>query len=247
MDQPAPTLYLGTVLLCHMHTADKEFDVLLLGDEKHLESPLTWLMTRKLVEISDKHRYRLTAPGKEKAEEFIKRYQRFLQYFDVFGFVDLEDGEFAFSFREEFESQAEFNRFLDDERWDDLRLAVAQHLGADPYEIVFSQFLAEEEFDYQKAAWQLSLTGGIVWLQIEEIIDTAIMPEDLSYGDVSASDVLADVVEQGFLLTRELTGHDPEVCAHLARWAPAHHGDDIAPDKSARPFWKERWDLPLPE
>ena len=248
MPQNAPQpLYLGTVVLCLMHTEKKKFDVLLLGDSAHLQEPLNWLMSRKLVEIDSSHHYALTKLGSEKAEEFIARYYRMLQYFDVFGFVDLEEGTFAFSQREEFQTRAEFDRFLDDDRWDDLRLAVAAHLGADPFEIVFSQFLAEGGFDYEKAAWELSLTGGVVWQQINEIIETAIMPEDLAYGEVSAEEVMADVIEQGFLLVRDLTGNDPEVCAHLARWAPAHHGDDISPDNSPRPFWKDRWDLPLPE
>ena len=239
------TLYNGTVLLDYMVERNEKFDVLLPGSSSHLDSILTWLMTRDAVEISSRNYYEVTSKGHSIVADFKERYQKILQYFDVFAAVDLASGDFALAHIEDFPSEARWQRFLDDERWEDLRLPVAQYLGADPVEFVFAHFMREGRFDFEQGGWEITLLEGLIWNEIEQICWSSLEPEDLAYDDVSGEDVLAEVVEQGFLLVRSLSDFDPELMGHLARWAPSRNAPDGAPDSSTTPFWKTRWTLDL--
>ncbi|MBK1835600.1 hypothetical protein [Roseibacillus ishigakijimensis] len=238
-------LYSATVLLNHMVGQRKDFDVLLLGGEAHLEPLLTWLLTRQLVEISEKNFYTPTVSGRRAVEEFNQRYQRLLQYFEVFSAVDLEAGEFAYASFADFESDHDWDCFLEDERWDDLRLVVADYLGADPVELIWAQFTKEGRFNFTEAGWEITLAQGLIWNEIAEIAESAWDIEELGYGEVSGEAVLRDIVEQGFLLVRDLTDRDPDVMAHLARWAPSRQAPVWPPDDSREAFWKTRWQLAL--
>lgn len=241
-------LFAATVLLGHMAERDRTFDVLLLGSQAHLQELLNWLMVRKLVEIDDRsHHYTLTAQGKEKVRLFTLRYQKLLTYFDVFSAVDLEEGEFALASFSRFKTGTSWQDFLDHDRWEDLRIPVAIELSADPLELIFAHFMQEGRFDFDTAAWELTLAEGLVWQEMEEILQHSVTAGDLSYDDVSGSSVLRDVIEHGFILVRELCDEDPEILAHLARWSPLHDGDSVPADSSSKPFWQEPWQLPLPD
>ena len=236
-------LFNGTVLLGHMASRSIDYDVLLPGSQTHLEAILSWLMTRDLVEISEGNCYTVSTLGHATVAAFRKRYRRILQYFDVFSAVDLGVGEFALSRHAEFESEAEWGRFLNDERWEDMRVAVAGYLGADPVELVFAHFMQEGRFDFEAGGWEISLLEGLVWNEIEEICQSSLTVDDLGYDEVKGEDVIREVVEQGFLLTRELSEWNPEVMGHLARWAHSRQAPEWKPDESGQPFWKTRWTL----
>jgi len=229
-------LFNGTVLLGHMAAGKLEYDVLLPGSQSNLEAILSWLLTRDLVEISDKNFYQVSTLGHATVAAFQKRYRRILQYFDVFSAVDLESGDFALAHHEEFESEAEWGRFINDDRWEDLRVAVAEHLGADPVELVFAHFMQEGRFNFADGGWEISLLEGLIWNEIEEICASSLTVADLGYEDVSGKEVMSEVVEQGFLLARELSDRDPELMTHLARWAPSRQAPEWAHDGSAQPF-----------
>jgi hypothetical protein len=200
-------LFNGTVLLGHMAARKLEYDVLLPGSQANLDAILSWLMTRDLVEISEQNFYEVSTLGFATFAAFQKRYRRVLQYFDVFSAVDLSSGDFALAHYEEFKTEADWRRFLNDDRWEDLRVPVAGYLGADPIELVFAHFMQEGRFSFEEGA------------------------------------VMAEVVEQGFLLVRELSDRDPELMCHLARWAPSREAPEWALDHSSQPFWKTRWNL----
>ena len=236
-------LFNGTVLLGHMTTNSVEYDVLLPGTEKHLESILTWLMTRDLVEISEENNYRVSTLGYATATAFSKRYQRVLQYFDVFAAVDLGAGEFALARHTKFESESAWGQFLNDDRWEDLRVAVASYLEADPVELVFAHFMQEGRFSFTDGGWEISLLEGMIWNQIEEICQSSLTVNHLAYDEVAGEEVIAEVIEQGFLIVRELSDWAPEVMGHLAKWASSRAAPEWKPDGSLQPFWKTRWKL----
>lgn len=236
-------LFNGTVLLGHMASNSIEYDVLLPGSQTHLDSILAWLLTRNLVEISEKNFYRVSTLGHATSTAFRKRYMRVLRYFDVFSAVDLGSGEFALAHHSDFETEAAWGRFLADDRWEDLRVPVGLHLGADPVELVFAHFMQEGRFSFVEGGWEVSLLEGLIWNEIEEICRQSLTIDDLGYDDVSGEDVIAEVIEQGFLLVRELSEWFPEVMGHLARWAPSRSAPDWQPDDSMQPFWKTRWSL----
>jgi len=245
IDERTRQFYASMVLLNHMVSTNQSYDILLKGNQIDLEPTLMWLLTHKTIEINNKNHYQVTKLGKSIIEKFHNRYQKTLQYFDVFAAVDLTHGDFALASYPEFESTQQWLNFLHDERWDDLRVAVATQLKADPIEIVFAHFMNEGRFDLQSTAWELSLKSGLIWQEISEICQSSLQTNDLGYDDIDGSQVLNDVIEQGFTLIRELSDEDPALMSHLARWFP-RHGESHSPDHSPSPFWQEPWAIELP-
>jgi hypothetical protein len=183
--------------------------VMLEGVEQDLEPVLEYMFMKDLVEIRDNERYVPTARGKKELERFAGRYREFLANFDVFCAVDLAEGVFAFARYFDFDDDRQWRDYIQAERWDDLRVAVAEYKQLDPVEIVFMSFLQENRFGETEAGWQFDLLLGSVWDEILEICNTAISVNDLSYRDedgvaVSGEAVIRDVISQGAELNAEL-------------------------------------------
>jgi hypothetical protein len=141
-----------------------------------------------------------TDAGRLELEKFYQKYNEYLKLFDIFCAVDLENGTFAFeeinnpSFTDE-----QWADFLANERFSDVRVAVADFKGIDPLEIVFMSFLTEGRFEIGLDRWQYNLTSDGVWNEIEEICNTAVSREYLE-----EDGVLVDVITQGSALALKL-------------------------------------------
>lgn len=196
-------------LLDKMVRTPTSFPVLLEGDDTHLEDLFAYMMADGLIDIDDRQRYVPTKKGRELADRFQARYRDYLRNFDVFCAVDLEEGEFAFSYWWDYESDEEWDAFLNEERWDDLRVAVAEFKNLNPVEIVFMSFINEGRFDDSVDGWQFDLLLGSTWDEILEIVTTALKPEDLAYESddgsfISAEAVMKDILRQGAELNLEI-------------------------------------------
>lgn len=200
---------------------DKKIPVYLEGNDKDLEPVLEYMMMKEYISIPDKATYQPTDKGKEVLNCFTKRYRDFLVNFDVYCAVDLAKGTFAFSRFFDFDSDTTWANYLDDERWDDLRIAVAAYKKINPVEIVFMSFLREGRFGNQGDGWQFDLLLGSIWDEILEIADSALRCEELGYtddeGTVNGESVLEDIIRQGAELNialrkqeREARKDDPE-------------------------------------
>ena len=194
--------FAGVYLLYVMINNACSFPVFLEGDNQYLEEILEWLLVKEYVEIKEDREYVPSAKGRKVLEKFMARYSEFLTIFDVYCAVDLQKGEFAFEHYFEFQDDREWRRYLEDERWDDLRVAVAEYKGLDPVEIVFMSFLSEDRFGRDETGWQFDLLLGSVWDEIIEICNNAIRWEDLGYEDedgtrIRAEDVIEDIIRQG--------------------------------------------------
>lgn len=196
--------FAGIYLLEYMQSKEKTFPILLRSEEQDLESILEWLLVRKLVEIKDQREYVVTDHGRAALKKFATRYQDYLHNFDVFSAVDLAAGEFAFASYFNFETDAEWKDFLSDDRWEDLRVAVADYEDMDPVEIVFMSFLNEGRFGRNASGWQFDLLLGSVWDEILDICNNALDENDLAYDGVPGEDVLRDIVAQGADLMADL-------------------------------------------
>lgn len=171
----------------------------LAGDDRYLEPVIDWLTARDYILIENQN-YAASEKGKTVLRKFRERYTEYLLLFDVFCAVDLSRGEFALA---QTGTLDELSRkaFLEEERWEDLRIAVAEFKGADPLEIVFMSLLREGRFRDQEPGWQFDLVLGSLWDELSEICRTALKEADLSYEDeeglVSGKDVLEDVIRRG--------------------------------------------------
>jgi hypothetical protein len=167
------------------------------GDDKFLEPILIELMSKGYIRTSGID-YVTTPKGDEVLSLFMKRYTEYLRLYDVFGFVDLDAAEFAFAKYFDFDSDAQWDSFKSNPRFEDVRIAVAMFKKLNPAEIVFMSFINEGRFDTASTGWQIDLLSDAIWNEIEEICATALKPEQL--GD----DAMADLTEQGCRLAVSL-------------------------------------------
>lgn len=196
--------YKGIILLNEMITNNRVFKTILNGDDKLLEPLFISMVSQGYCEIVGDE-YRVTSMGINVFNTFMKRYTEYLKLFDVYAFVDLQAGEFAFSKYFEFDNDAAWDAYKADERFDDLRIAVALYKKMDPFEIVFMSFINENRFNTTATGWQMDILSDGIWIEIDDIVRSAITPNDL--GDES---VIKDIVEQGSRLVVDLMKQEVE-------------------------------------
>jgi len=204
--------FAGVYLLDVMINTARSFPVLLEGNDQDLEGILEWLLMKGYIEIFNSEKYMPSSKGLGVLKKFMARYSEFLTIFDVYCAVDLENGEFAFERYSSFGDDAEWRSFLANNRWDDLRIAVAEFKKLDPVEIVFMSFLSEGRFGRDETGWQFDLLLGSIWNEILQICNTALKWSELGYSDeqgaVSAEDVIEDIICQGTKLMIRLLKED---------------------------------------
>ncbi|WP_426668034.1 hypothetical protein ACPPVU_18325 [Mucilaginibacter sp. McL0603] len=178
------------VLLDEMVNGSHQFQTVANGDDSVLEPLFIELMSKGYV-VTSGINYKITDKGQQVLDTFMKRYTEYLKVYDVFSFVDLEKGEFAFARYYDFDSDDAWADFTNDQRFDDLRIAVALFKKIDPAEIVFMSFINENRFDTKSNGWQMDLVSDNSWNEIEEICKTAIKPEEVG------EDAMLDMIGQG--------------------------------------------------
>ncbi len=236
------------LMLHHMRQTAVQYDVLLLGGDDQLAPILEWLHMKELIEINTSHHYALTPAGQQAAERLEHHYRTLLTYLDVFAHVDLQQGEFALASYGEFRHEADWHQHLSDERWEDLRIPVIEHLGGDGLELVYLQFVQEQRLDITSAGWQLGLKHGILWDEMVQIYQSALSPQELEYeeesGTVTAAQVLTAISNEGFALLRDLYADDAEIQSALATWYPtlACLAQEQPHPTSKTPVWQQRWE-----
>ena len=138
--------FAGIYLLEYMINTPHAIPIFLDGNDADLETILEWLHAKDYIQILNNEKYIPTPEGRKLLEQFMARYSEYLTMFDIFSAVDLEAGEFAFASYYDFETDDEWREFMDDDRWDDLRIAVADFKQMNPVEIVFMNFINEKRF-----------------------------------------------------------------------------------------------------
>lgn len=200
--------YATGVLLDLIKNQDRTFSVALEGSDRDLEPLFIHGISKGYVEIDEENNYSLTVNGLEKVENLLKRYEEYLSHFDVYCAVDTEEGYFAFDKIFDLEDE-DWEDFLADERFVDLRIAVAWFKKINPADFVFLSFLKENRFDTGRSGWQFDLLSGLLWEEVENIIDKAVDIEKLGYTsedgqEITGEMVLQDVITQGAKLNAEL-------------------------------------------
>ncbi len=191
-----------------MINGGRRYSVVLEGADRDLEKLFIYMMARDYLTLDSKNYYSSTQKGIEKYENLKHRYEEYLAHFDLYCAVDLEKGEFAFDKIFELDDE-EWETYINQDRFVDLRIAVAWFKKINPADFVFLSFLKEGRFDTEKSNWQFDLLSGLVWEQIEDIVDTAIQIEDLAYETdeeepIPGEVVIEDVIRQGAKLSQKL-------------------------------------------
>lgn len=190
--------FISLVLLNEIVQFQHYFPKNLTGDDIFLSRNLELLEQNGCLRIEN-GKYVPTEKGRDEVVRLYNKYYEYLKLFDIFCAVDLEAGEFAFNRINDDMSDDQWNAFLNEERFSDVRVAVADFKGMNPIEIVFMSFLNENRFDCGVEGWQKNLTDMAIWDEIVEICNTAI---DVDY--LKQDGVLEDVIKQGTELAIKL-------------------------------------------
>ena len=200
--------YASGVLLDLMIEQNYTFSVLLEGPDRDLEPLFVYMLGKDYLDVDQKNMYIPTTYGMEKLDNLHKRYEEYLAHFDIYSAVDLEQGAFAFEHMFDMDDD-EWEPYINQDNFADLRIAVAWYKKMNPTDIVFLSFLKEGQFETDRSNWQFDLLSGLIWNQIEEVIDTAIQIEDLEYRTenneiIPGEAVVEDVIRQGAQLNVKL-------------------------------------------
>lgn len=190
--------FITLVLINEIINFQTYFPVKLEGDNTFINSYLGSMLTQGMLVIKN-DKFVPTPKGREFLQNFYNKYYEYLKMFDIYCAVDLDKGEFAFSSSDIFSTDEDWFKFLSQERFSDVRVAVAEFKNMDPKEIVFMSFLNEGRFDCTAPRWQYNLTGDGIWKEIEEILNTAVSAEYLT-----TDGVLEDVIKQGTQIAMEI-------------------------------------------
>ncbi|MFV2013834.1 MAG: hypothetical protein ACC656_00255 [Candidatus Heimdallarchaeota archaeon] len=165
--------YTAILLLDNM--INRQFYYSVLGDFKYLDDAFAKLLAADRIKLVD-NEYVPNVKGREFLQQFMAKYYDYMKMYDVFCGVDTETGEFAFSqyyeinIGDEPGVEAEtWTDYLHDERFLDLRVAVAEFKKLNPVELVFMSFINEDSFDVEKDGWEFDVYSGLYWDKIVDI------------------------------------------------------------------------------
>ena len=172
-------------------------------DDEGLESLLNFMESRGTLTVDEDNYYKATDKGHEVYQDLVKQLEAYVTHFEVYAYVDLEQGIFG-------DPETDL---LEGEKWSDLRVAVAEHKGIDPYRVVFLAMLSAETF-YENPDWKFDLSMGTLFQEMKQIVLEQLHVDDLGYsdseGEVSGEEVIRDIIEQGSELVAKRTSREQE-------------------------------------
>ena len=182
--------YRAIIVLNEMLKGTHQFATEATDDDKLLD-PLFANLREQGYVVSSGGYYVASAKGKQVFNTFMQRYKEYLRIYDVFSYIDLEQGEFAFARYYDFDTDEKWENFIGDDRFEDLRIAVAMFKKMNPVEIVFMSFINEDRFDINTPGWQALLMSDNEFTQIGNIIDEAVTPDQVG------ANAMEDIIRQG--------------------------------------------------
>ena len=201
-------------VLYRMIERNEQIPALMEGDYVFLEDLISEYYDEYWTIKEGAEYYSPTRKGELIYHNFISRWWDFIITYDIFAGVDLLEGTFA-------EDEADWDE-VDEEGqpiWEDLRIAVCiykQRLAEkegrktdlNPFTIAFMSLLSENRIGMEKC-WQFDLVSSDFWEEVNEISNTNLWPEDLSYinnetGEkILGETVILDIIEQGIEETQK--------------------------------------------
>ncbi len=173
-------------------------------DDEGLESLLNFMESRGTLTVEEDNYYKATDKGHEVYQDLVKQLEAYVTHFEVYAYVDLEQGIFG-------DPETDL---LEGDKWSDLRVAVAEHKGIDPYRVVFLAMLSAETF-YENPDWKFDLSIGTLFQEMKQLVLEQLHVDDLGYSDsegkVSGEEVIRDIIEHGRELVTQRKSREQEI------------------------------------
>lgn len=196
-------------ILYQMQTKGYVPQLTLSEKETMIEPLLVGMLAEDLIKIVDDSYYEMTEKGTETAERLLLRQAEFRQMFEIFAYVDLTKGEFAYSKVYDMSEEA-WTAYTNDERWEDLRLAVMDYKKMDIDEALFLYMLDLDQL--QKDDWYWELILGTVWNEVEEMKSGLLKWQSLGDTEEESRDTIEDIITQGCSIAVDLLNRAEEEC-----------------------------------
>lgn len=173
-------------------------------DDEGLESLLNFMESRGTLTVEEDNYYKATDKGHEVYQDLVKQLEAYVTHFEVYAYVDLEQGIFG-------DPETDL---LEGDKWSDLRVAVAEHKGIDPYRVVFLAMLSAETF-YENPDWKFDLSMGTLFQEMKQIVLEQLHVDDLGYSDsegkVPGEEVIRDIIEQAREIVAKRKSREQEI------------------------------------
>ena len=185
--------FVGILLLNYLINENGKLSILMQDDFKVLDKLVIDMAAKGYLAVSNGY-YVPTTTGRQVLKTFMARYLEYLKIYDVYCSVDLAAGNFAYDKYYDFETDEEWNEYVNKDVFEDVRIAVAEFKKLDPMEIVFMSFINEGRFPLNVKGWQFDVYTGLAWSEIEKICNSALSVEEINQGD---SSVIENVIRRG--------------------------------------------------
>jgi hypothetical protein len=195
--------YQSIILLNEIISNGRIFKTILNGDDKILEPLFIQLLAKGYVSVEGDV-FHATQAGQNVFGTFMKRYKEYLKLYDIFAFVDTEAGEFAFEHYFDFDTDEQWDQYKSQERFFDVRIAVANFKNMNPHELVFMSFINSGRFDTNQTGWQFDLITDRLWIEIDDICRESISIEDLG------EEVIKNIINRGTEVIIDITRQELE-------------------------------------
>jgi len=205
------------------------FPNFLSGKLKYTQRSIDFLESKKLITQSEKITegkkvlgvkvqksdvdwvYEPTKAAKEIVEGYRRQYRDFLSFYDVYGHVDPEAGEFALSRYAKILLKQSKKKVWEDykkhPRWMDYRVPVAVYKGLDPREYIFFSFMeegryipTEEDTDHQ---WAENLFLEEIWEELYNVLHSAPKWEAQGDDETPAAEIMENIINAGAEVLRK--------------------------------------------
>lgn len=208
--------YASVLLLEDMNNFGKKFPILLEGDDELLE-PLFIHMGGNGWVIPEGGYYQVTDAGRKVLTNYLEKLTEFRSVFKIYSAVDTGAGEFGYAEYFSFDTDEQFMEHINQERFEDLRVAVCEMKGINPLDVIFLEFVDTGRYDFQEFGWQAELVTGLIWDDMLEVANTNIHVEDLTETDENGNvthtgeEVMKIIMKEGTDLMMDLIAHQEEL------------------------------------
>ncbi len=195
--------YASVLLLEDMCNFGRTLSVLLEGDDKLLEPLFIHMMSKDWVEVKNEH-YVPTSDGRKLVKNYLERLTEFRSAYKVYSGVDTGEGIFAYTKYFDFDTDAQFEDYINQDNFEDLRVAVCEFKNINPLDMIFLELVDEGRFDFEIKGWQGELVTGLIWDELLEIANSNLSLSNLDEDGTTGREVMEIIIKRGTDLMLDL-------------------------------------------
>jgi hypothetical protein len=210
-------LYYSSVLLLEdINNFGKTYPIILEGDDEMLEPLFIHMVSKGWLSIEN-GQYKVTSKGREVLLNYLERLTEFRSVFKVYSAVDTGAGTFGYAEYFSFDTDEQFMEYINQDQFEDLRVAVCEMKGINPLDVIFLEFVDTGKYDFEQSGWQADLVTGLIWDEMLEVANSNIHVSDLTETDANGNvthtgeEVMKIIMKEGSDLMMDLIAKQEEL------------------------------------